>query len=438
MGTASRACFYCLLTVLSLGGAACAQNTSQTIRHHKVEVPGPFPPELTAAENAIQKNDYATAEPLLNQVVTADPANFQAWFDLGFVENKLNKPQESIAAYRKSVAAKPDVFESNLNLGVMLARTGQPDAEQFLRAATVLKPAANVEEGQARAWTALADLVAKDHPEQAIDAYRRAASLQPKDASLHSAQGFLLEKENRFADAEEQYRQALAIDPASSEALTGLANIYTRGQRFADAAGVLRKLAAAHPAEAGPHLQLGRVLAAMQQTQEAASEFEAALKLAPDNTAAQRELAELHIAGGEFAQAEQQYRALLAASPNDAELHHGLGVTLLKQRKFADAQQEFLAAVKLKPDFGAAYGDLAVAAVENKNYALAIKAADARARFLPEIPVSYFLRATAYDHLRDYKQASQNYHKFLDVANGQYPDQEWQARHRLIAIEPKK
>jgi tetratricopeptide (TPR) repeat protein len=95
-------------------------------------------------------------------------------------------------------------------------------------------------------------------------------------------------------------------------------------------------------------------------------------------------------------------------------------------------------AVKLKPDFGAAYGDLAVAADGNKDYELAIRATDARAKFLPEIPVSYFLRATAYDHLKDYKQASENYHKFLDVANGQYPDQEWQARHRLIAIEPKK
>lgn len=95
-------------------------------------------------------------------------------------------------------------------------------------------------------------------------------------------------------------------------------------------------------------------------------------------------------------------------------------------------------AVKLKPDFGAAYGDLAAAANENKNYELTIRALDARAKFLPEIPVGYFLRATAYDHLRAYKQAAENYHRFLDVAGGQFPDQEWQARHRLIAIEPKK
>ena len=81
------------------------------------------PPELTKAEELIQKQDYAAAEPLLHKVVKSDPANYVAWFDLGFVENGLGKMDDSIAAYRKSVAAKPDVFESNLNLGLQLAKS---------------------------------------------------------------------------------------------------------------------------------------------------------------------------------------------------------------------------------------------------------------------------------------------------------------------------
>jgi hypothetical protein len=52
--------------------------------------------------------------------------------------------------------------------------------------------------------------------------------------------------------------------------------------------------------------------------------------------------------------------------------------------------------------------------------------------------MTYFLRASAYDHLRDFKNASVNFHLFLKVAGGKYPDQEWQAAHRLLAIEPKK
>jgi len=95
-------------------------------------------------------------------------------------------------------------------------------------------------------------------------------------------------------------------------------------------------------------------------------------------------------------------------------------------------------AVKLQPDLGAAYGDLAVAASENKDYPMAIRAADLRAKYLPEIPMGYFLRATAYDHLHDAKQAAKYYHQFLAAAAGQYPDEEWKAKHRLIAIEPKR
>jgi len=428
-----------LVLAFFLDGTLLAQSTGQTIRHHKVaEQDSSFPPELTQAESAIEKGDDAAAEPLLKKVVAADPNNFQAWFDSGFVYNRLGNTQESIAAYRKSVAAKPDVFESNLNLGLMLAKTGQPDAEQFLRAATTLKPTANVDEGHARAWLSLAHVLENSKPDEAIEAYRQAAALDPKNFEPYLSAGLLLDKENRFADAEQQYKQVLAIDPNSSDALTGMANIYMRGQRYADADPILRKLIAMHPEDASARMQLGRILVVSGKNDDAIAELQAALKLDPGNSVVQNDLGDLYLQSKKYDQAEALYRALVATHPNDAQLHHYLGVAFLKQLKYADAQQEFLIAVKLKPDFGEAYGDLAVAAVENKNYELAIKAADARAKFLPEIPVSYFLRASAYDHLRDYKMAAQNYHRFLEVANGAYPDQEWQARHRLIAIEPKK
>jgi tetratricopeptide (TPR) repeat protein len=422
-----------------LSGTALGQNTHTTVRHHRIAEQNPsFPPELTQAESAIEKHDYASAEPLLKKVVTADPGNFQAWFDLGFVYNGLRNTSDSIAAYRRSVSAKPDVFESNLNLGLMLEKTGQSDAEQFLRAATMLKPTANVDEGRARAWESLAHVLRTTKPDEAIEAYKQASALDPKSLEPHLSAGLLLEKENRFADAEQEYKQALALDPGSSDAVMGLANLYMRGQRFADAEQFLNKIIVMRPDDVSARLQLGHVLLILGKNDDAISELQAAQKLDPTNPDVQNSLGDLYFQAKKYDQAEALYRSMLAAKPDSAQLHHFLGVTLLKQRKYSDAQQELLTAVKLKSDFGEAYGDLAVAADENKNYELAIKAADARAKFLPEIPVSYFLRASAYDHLRDYKMAARNYHQFLELANGQYPDQEWQARHRLIAIEPKK
>jgi tetratricopeptide (TPR) repeat protein len=421
------------------------QSSSQSQAHrsvHHIQVPDddypPQPAELTQAEAAIEKKDYAAAEPLLRKLLDREPSSYVAWFDLGFVENALGKLDDSIAAYRKSVAAKPDVFESNLNLGLQLAKTGQSDAETYLRAATELKPTSHAAEGQYRAWLSLAQTIAKSKPDEAVAAYEQASTLQPKEAEPHLSVGQLLEEENKFAEAEREYKQALALDSQSNDAVIGLANVYMRGRRFPEAEGFLRKLLAAQPDSAPVHIQLGRVLAAEGKTDAAVAQLQAGIKLAPGDDAAQRDLADLYTTAGKNDLAEAAYRALLAAHPNEAELHRRLGQTLLRQKKFPEAQQEFVSAVKLKPSLGEAYGDLAFAAGENKDYPLVIRALEARAKLLPEIPITYFLRASAYDHLRDFKNAAANYRLFLNTANGKYPDQEWQAKHRLIAIEPKK
>ena len=426
-----------LLTVCALA------QTHTTIRHRR-ELVEDQPHELTQAEDAIQKNDFTYAETLLKKALDTAPKNdqpwcYQAWFDLGFVLNRLGRADDSIAAYRKSVAAKPEVFESNLNLGLMLARTHNPEAEQYLRAATTLKPTAHVEEGQARAWLSLAHLIEDRDPAQALQAYRKAAELTPNDPEPHLSAGLLEERQKDFPAAEAEYKQVLALDLHSTEAAIGLTNIFMKSNRLADAEPVLRRLAAERPDDAGIHLQLGRVLVNEGKKDDAVVELQAALKLSPSDADAQRDLADLLAGAGKNDQAEPIYRTLLAAHPNDAELHRSLGQALLRQKKFPDAQQELLAAVRLKRDSPDTYVDLAFAANENKNYELTVRSLNGRYLLNKDMPViCFFLRATAYDHLGDKKQAAADYHLFLDAANGKYPDQEWQATHRLIAIEPKK
>jgi tetratricopeptide (TPR) repeat protein len=439
LGRVPRLIFMCNLILIAILAAAVAQDTGKTVRHHRVAVEdSTVPPELTQAETALQKSDFTTAEPLLKTLTTRDPSNYRAWFDLGFVYNAQGKTEDSIGAYRKSVAAKPDVFESNLNLGLMLAKAKQADAEEYLRAATKLKPTDHVEEGQARAWLSLGHVLEGSKPDEALEAYRNAAKLQPGDVEPHLSAGPVLEKQNKYAEAEQEYKHVLAIDPNSADALIGIANIYMRGTRYPEAAEILRKLIAQQPKYAPGHIQLGRVLAASSKFADAIPEFQAGLRLTPSDKDAQRDLAEVYASAGQYKDAQLLYEALLGASPNDPSLHYSLGRSYMKQRKFPEAQQQFLATLKLKPDFGEAYGDLAMAADQNKDYGTTIRALDLRAKFLAERPATYFLRATAYDHLRAYKQAAENYHLFLQASNGQLPDQEWQARHRLIAIEPKK
>ncbi len=408
-----------------------------TIRRHKVEEQDPVSTKLAAAEAAIDKQDYAAAEPLLKEVVAARPNDYSAWYDLGFVYHALKRSDDSIGAYKKSVQAKPTLFESNLNLGLALAQTGNLEAEQYLRAATKLTPASHPAQGRKTAWLALGRLLQSSNPEEAVNAFRQAAVLDPKDAETHLLAGAALEKA-KSPEAEQEYQLALSIDPKSTDAMTALTNLYMEQRRFPDAENLLRKLAIAHPDDASVHFQLGRMLSIAGKNEDAVNEFQVGLKLDPADVKAQADLADIYVSLRKFDDARQIFARLLTASPNDASLHHMLGRVLLKDKKFADSEQQLLKALQLKPELADAYGDLAMAANENKDYPLVIKAMDARGKLLPENPMTYFLRATAYDHLRDAKQASKYYHDFLDKAGGKYPEQEWQAKHRLIAIEPKK
>jgi len=431
-----------LAAIMFLAGAtcACSQESKPTIRHHRVEEPAEdtSAPELAQAEMAMQHNDFAAAEPLLQKAVAAKPDDYRAWFDLGYVYNATDRRAAAIDAYRKAVAAKPDVFESNLNLGLLLAKQGDDaEAAKYLKAATQLKPTDRPEAGLTRAWLALARVEESADPQQALAAYVEAAKLSPKDPQPHLAAAALLRKQNDLDAAGREYQAAAELDPTSNDALSGLVDVYVAQKKYSGAEAILRKLLASDPKNSAARMQLARVLTAEGKNDEAARQLQAGLEASPGDPHAALELGTLYVNAGKDAEAEQQFRVAVQKLPQDPEGHFALGSLLLHEKKFPEAQQELLIAVRLKPDLAEAYSNLAVVASSNKNYTLALQALDMRAKFLPETPATYFLRAATFDNLKAIPQAVEYYQKFLAVDAGKFPDEEWQARHRLIAIDPK-
>ena len=388
---------------------------------------------LADAEALLQQQQYAAAEENLQALVAGHAKNPQAWFDLGFAQSHLNKPQDAAAAYRKAVDLAPSWFEANLNLGIALAKSGNAAAAiTVLKHAVELKPSSGGDQSLGRAWLSLADVEAETASADAIAAYDRAAALSPKDADIYVSAGSLLEKTGDLSGAEQRFQHAAQM--GNAQGTSRLINLLIKQKRYADAEPWLQKYIAQNPQDPAARVDLARLLAAENKLPDAISVLQPASGASPE---AARELADLYVQNKQYALAEPLYRQLLSASPNDAQLHLGLGVSVLYQLKYAEAEQQLLQAVKLKPDDAEAYDHLADAARENKHYALAIQALDARARFLPENPKTYFSRAISFDHLRLVPQAVANYKKFLEVAGGRYPDQEFQARHRLKALLPQ-
>jgi len=429
-----------VIAMLSMPLCAAAQESKPTVRHHRVEETVPdenSTPEVEQAEAAMEKKDFSTAEALLQKAVAAKPDNYRAWFDLGDVYNATNRLPEATEAYRKAVAAKPDVFESNVNLGILLARQGKNEqAAKYLKAATQLTPGANPDDSMAHAWLALGRVEESVNPQEAIAAYTEAAKFNPKNPEPHLAAASLLEKQGDLDVAGREFQMAAVLDPKSKPAVSGLADVYIKQKRYREAEAALRKLLAIDPGNSNAHIRLSHVLVEEGKTEEAALELQKGQSGSGGGPAA-LELGRSFMQVDKYREAEQQFRIAVTQLPKDAEAHYALGSVLMQVKQYPESQQELLLAVQLKPDLAEAYGNLAVVAAENKNYQLTLKALDARAQFLPEDSASYFLRATTFDHLKAVPQAVEYYQRFLSADAGKFPDQEWQARHRLMALDPK-
>ena len=148
---------------------------------------------------------------------------------------------------------------------------------------------------------------------------------------------------------------------------------------------------------------------------------------------------------GDYAHAEPLYAALLTQSPTDPMLLDARGDALIHLKRFAEAQQVLGQAVAqpaasfpAPADLGHAAERLAFASSENNDPAGALQALTLRATVLPPSPGALFLEAISKDKLHLVKQAQLAYRKFLQSSNGALPDEEFEAKHRLTALEHTK
>ena len=420
---------------------AQSEQTRTTVHHHPAPVTESSAASglLDESEALLAKGDYAAARPILEQAVGRDPKSYQAWYDLGYDEQALHHDAEAIAAYRKSVELNPKVFESNLNLGLALAVSGQQDeAAKYLTAATELQPASHPQQAKEHAWLSLGQLRSNGNAGASERAFQEAVKLVPSDPQPHLLLAELQENSGKLEEAKTQYQQALAVaqGEARARALRGLVNIAIASKQYGEAENDVRQYLAAAPSDSHAHLLLGRLLAAQGKNDDALVELTKAGQT--NDTGVLREQADLLSALNRDAEALPIYQRLIELEGNNAQLRYSYARALMRQHQTVPAEEHIIAALKLNPNLARAYGDLAIVASDNQHYELALKALDIRTKLLGDNPGTYFLRATALDHLRRYPEAAQSYRQFLALANGKYPDEEWKARHRLIAIQNLK
>jgi len=146
----------------------------------------------------------------------------------------------------------------------------------------------------------------------------------------------------------------------------------------------------------------------------------------------------VEVQAGDAAAADKLYVALLGTEPDNAAFLLAHGQNLIRLLKYSEAFAVFNKETELDPADGDGWSGLAFAASKTGQPAVALHALTMRSKFLPEVASTYFLWATSYDTMHKTAEAITYYHHFLDSAAGKFPDQEWQAKQRLLLLEKKK
>jgi tetratricopeptide (TPR) repeat protein len=428
-----------LVLLAGLGRAAMAQ-------------PVPLPPGTTGdepqtqvssplddVESAIEAKKYPLATTRLEIYLSAHPTDARALFDRGYVEDAQGHTDAAEGWYRKAVAADPKQFEARSALGLLLAAQGNArgnaEAIEQLQAATQLEPNPPNPTAKAQADRALARLLHKSDPTGARDALVEALKLTPETPSDTLLAGQIAEAAGDLEIAEQEYRQALRNQPDLSDASAGLAHLLIAEKRYADAQPVVEAALRRDPQNGALSAQLAAILNGEGKTGDAVAVLEKLHQSEPDNAAIASMLADADFQAGKLAEADALYRLLLVKNPDNPDLLDAHGQILVRQKQYQEAIGAFRKAIAARADDIDAWSGIAFADSELHEYQDELTALSMRSKYAPESAASLFLWATAYDNLHQSKAAADYYHRFLAAAQGKFPDQEWQAKHRLVALE---
>jgi tetratricopeptide (TPR) repeat protein len=434
--------FYPLLLMLAcapaLGGHA---QTNVSPAAHDSSSGSPAPPQVAQAvveaEALIVKAEWKTAEAKLAGWLTSNPEDARALFDAGYAADALNNLDDAAGYYSRAVKADPKSFEARISLGLLLARQGKvEEARPELAAATELDPGDAGPAVKARAWRALAQIDRAKDPAAASNDLLEALKLTPETPRDTLLAAELADATNQPDSAEAAYRRVLAKDAKNTEANAGLGHLLIARKQYPEAETLLRAALEQMPDDLALTAELATVLAA-QDKAEALPLLQKLHDAHPQDENVTRMLAEVLDEAGDASGSDHYYSALLAAHPDDPALLISHGENLLRQLKYSEAFQAFSKATELDPKDGNGWSGLAFAASKTEQPSIALHALTVRSKIIPDTPSTYFLWATSYDMLRDRQAAITYYHLFLNSAAGKFPDQEWQARQRLLVLEKK-
>jgi tetratricopeptide (TPR) repeat protein len=381
---------------------------------------------VRTSSNKSPPTDLVQAEEFFRRLVKENPAQAEAWHQLGLIALRKGRLEEAVELLGKAVALdpgqplfqhqlaaayqsqgrheqavnhfdhvvrlKPDCAEAHNNLGIALARKGnRAQAEAAFSQALRHKP------DFPEALNNLGNiLIEQGKPQESLGHFRQALALNPNYAEACHNLGFGLMRLGQAEEAAASMREALRIQPAYAEAHLNLASIYRGQGRHEEALAAYRAAVKHKPENAEARIQLAFTLAQLNRHEEAVASFHQCLLFRPDSPDLYNNLGIALARADRLDEAVAAFRQAVRLKPDFAESLNNLGNTLLRQNQGAAAIECFRKALELRRDYPQPYCNLGSALLQQGQFEEAVANFREALRLQPDYADAHFNLGNAF------------------------------------------
>jgi tetratricopeptide (TPR) repeat protein len=202
------------------------------------------------------------------KIVALQPRSVEDRMVLGQLYTVKHDQKKAEEQFNTARAIEPDSEEVILNLARMYADSGDINhAAKVIADVPVNDRTAKME------FTLGAIYDQMKQPKNAIEAYKRAADMQPGDPRTLDALAQALMSDDQFDEAMKQYRAFAASDPENASPLVHIADILSRQSKYDEALTTIRKARQLDPTSLEAGFSEGRLLDILGHFDEAAKTY---------------------------------------------------------------------------------------------------------------------------------------------------------------------
>jgi tetratricopeptide (TPR) repeat protein len=241
-------------------------------------------------------------EELFRRAIALDPRSSHAWGNFGALLQGMNRLQEALACYDRSLALNPSA-EILSNYAVVLSQLGRIE-EALERARASLAIRSDLPEPHFNFGHIMHQLGRVD---EAMAAYHRAIELRPTYADALCNLGSLYNSAGKPDQAIELYQRAIAAKPGAAEAYSNMANAMQSKDILEETIPLYQKAISLRPDYAEAYSNLGVTLTLMGRYADAVAYYERAIAARPDFAKGHFHLAIGSLMHGDFARGWAEY-----------------------------------------------------------------------------------------------------------------------------------